>query len=272
MKELLLKDIKKISLDILKDVHLFCQNNNIHYSLAYGTLLGAVRHKGFIPWDDDIDIVMPRPDYERFCRIYTSENGYELISNYSDDCYLNYARVCDQKETSVISPAPWCKKGSGVWIDIFPLDGGYEEPQLQEMQFNKAKKIYDELITARFVYKNKNSGFLNFLRYIKTLLLRKNIIALKKEGINIIEAVEFGKTSIVQEFACPNDGKMNIFPKACIEEYILLPFEDKEFFCMKGYDQVLTCWYDDYMKLPPENQRVCAHSAHKYYWKNKFVQ
>lgn len=269
MKELTLQEIKTISLNILQDVHSFCVSNQIHYSLGYGTLLGAVRHNGYIPWDDDIDIVMPRPDYERFCRLYTSQKGYEVISNNSDDCYLNYARVCDQKDTIVISPAPWCKKGSGIWIDIFPLDGGYEDPQLQKNQFNKALRLYDELISARFVYKNRYRGLLSFLRYVKTLILRKNINALKKEGNKIIEAVKYGNTLLVQDFSCINDRKMNIFRKACMDEYILLPFEDKVFFCMKGYDEALTCWYNDYMKLPPENQRVCAHSAHKYYWKNK---
>ncbi len=75
MKELTLSDVKAVSLDILKDVHEFCIAHDIKYSLAYGTLIGAIRHKGFIPWDDDIDIVMPRPDFERFFKEYKSEKG-----------------------------------------------------------------------------------------------------------------------------------------------------------------------------------------------------
>ena len=70
MQELTLKELQQASLDILKDVHSFCEANQIQYSIAYGTLIGALRHKGFIPWDDDVDIVMPRPDFERFCKIY----------------------------------------------------------------------------------------------------------------------------------------------------------------------------------------------------------
>lgn len=77
-KPLRIEDIKRISLDILIDVHEFCVNNNIHYSLGYGTMLGAVRHKGFIPWDDDIDIIMLRQDYEKFIKSYRSEN-YDII-------------------------------------------------------------------------------------------------------------------------------------------------------------------------------------------------
>ena len=84
---------------ILKDVHAFCKANGIRYSMAYGTLLGAVRHKGFIPWDDDIDIVMPRADYDRFCREYKSDR-YELFcSARQPDAYVAYARVADMRET-----------------------------------------------------------------------------------------------------------------------------------------------------------------------------
>ena len=68
MKELTNQDIKDVSLDILNTIHSFCTKNNIQYSLGYGTLLGAIRHKGFIPWDDDVDVLMPRPDFEKFCK------------------------------------------------------------------------------------------------------------------------------------------------------------------------------------------------------------
>lgn len=122
MKEMSLREIQLFSLEILKDVHDFCISNDINYSLAYGTLLGAIRHKGFIPWDDDIDIVMPCPDYERFCKIYRSKK-WRLFSPVNNDCYLNYSRVCDLDKTWVLS-LPWCKESpTGLWIDIFPIDG-----------------------------------------------------------------------------------------------------------------------------------------------------
>ena len=99
MKEMTLREVQLFGLEILKDVHHFCTLNGIRYSLAYGTLLGAIRHKGFIPWDDDIDIVMPRPDYEKFCKTFKSDAGYDIFSPVEGDCYLGYARVCDLKRT-----------------------------------------------------------------------------------------------------------------------------------------------------------------------------
>ena len=82
MRKMTLQEIQTVNLELMKDIHAFCVKNNIHYSLAYGSLIGAVRHKGFIPWDDDIDIMMPRPDFERFSHEYKSEKGYRLSSVY----------------------------------------------------------------------------------------------------------------------------------------------------------------------------------------------
>lgn len=98
MKEMTLREVQLFELGIRKDVHEFCMANHINYSLAYGTLIGAIRHKGFIPWDDDIDIVMPRPDYDRFCRTYKSQAGYEIFSPIQGNSYLGYTRVCDFKK------------------------------------------------------------------------------------------------------------------------------------------------------------------------------
>ena len=97
-KKLSLDEIKSNSLQILKLVHDFCVANNIKYSLAYGTLLGAVRHKGYIPWDDDIDIMMTRPEYERFCNTFKMK-GLSLHRHQNDpDCYILFARVCDEEK------------------------------------------------------------------------------------------------------------------------------------------------------------------------------
>jgi len=123
MLEMTLREVQLFSTGLLKEVHDFCISKNIRYSMTYGTLLGSVRHKGCIPWDDDIDIMMPRPDYERFCRTFCSENGSACFSPVIGDAYLGYARVCDLKKTWVHS-MPWCKESpTGIWIDIFPIDG-----------------------------------------------------------------------------------------------------------------------------------------------------
>jgi lipopolysaccharide cholinephosphotransferase len=95
MRELSLRELQLFTLDILKDVHTFCINNQLHYSVAFGTLIGAIRHRGFIPWDDDIDIVMPRPDYERFCQTYHSERFHLKHRGNDKKCMITFARVYD---------------------------------------------------------------------------------------------------------------------------------------------------------------------------------
>lgn len=85
MKPITTHELRKIQIEILKSIHNYCQENNLRYSLAYGTLLGAVRHKGFIPWDDDIDIMMPRPDYEQFLKGYRGYNEFYQVQDYCTD-------------------------------------------------------------------------------------------------------------------------------------------------------------------------------------------
>ena len=98
MQEISREDSKQLMLKILRDVADFCDNNNLVYYLAYGTLIGAIRHKGFIPWDDDIDIMMPRPDYEEFVRLYHKKGRYGISSPLVDDgCFLVYSKVYDQR-------------------------------------------------------------------------------------------------------------------------------------------------------------------------------
>ncbi|MBQ7239602.1 MAG: LicD family protein, partial [Bacteroidales bacterium] len=123
MQELTLKELQGVSLDLLVSLHDFCVKNKVNYSIAYGTLIGALRHKGFIPWDDDIDVMMPRPDYERFCKSYKSDR-YRLIYYGNDKTALaGFARLVDCQKTNYKTERPWTMQKSGVWIDIFPIDG-----------------------------------------------------------------------------------------------------------------------------------------------------
>ena len=109
MKELTLKEIQQYGLDVLLHVHEFCVAHDIPYSLAYGTLIGAVRHKGFIPWDDDIDIIMTRENFDRFLRVYQSSGDFLLVSPNDKKSYLAFARVCDMKNSEIVTRSPWSK-------------------------------------------------------------------------------------------------------------------------------------------------------------------
>ena len=99
MKRLTHKELQDFSLEILTDIADFCEKEGLKYSLAYGTLLGAIRHKGFIPWDDDIDIIMPREDYNRFRETYKNRKFIFVDSNNTPDCFIAFGRVCDTERT-----------------------------------------------------------------------------------------------------------------------------------------------------------------------------
>ena len=130
-----LSEIKKIELDILRAFRSFCEKNSLRYFLAYGTLLGAVRHGGFIPWDDDIDVAMPRTDYERFLKEFRDER-YEVYDLSKKGYFYPFAKLCDT--TTVLIEEMSVKNSIGVYIDIFPMDGIADNDQSQH---SKAKRL-----------------------------------------------------------------------------------------------------------------------------------
>ena len=165
MKEMTLQEVQNVSLDILKDVHDFCEANHINYSLAYGTLLGAIRHKGFIPWDDDVDILIPRPDFNRFCESFQSSKGYKLYRPEDPENFMVFARVCDNERTWVKTSRPWAAEKTGVWIDIFPLEGlPNEENDFQRMvrKIRKVAKIVYRLRFGKYLKLSETRGLKDF--------------------------------------------------------------------------------------------------------------
>lgn len=269
MKELTLQELKDMSLLLLQDMHEFCISNNIKYSLAYGTLIGAIRHQGFIPWDDDIDVMMPRPDYERFCREYVSKKGYRIFAPQLNNSYLSYARICECEKTEVVSPAPWATQKTGVWIDIFPVDGIEDDETKIKTRFAKAMAFYKQQIGLRFFEQGRRTNLKDGLRYYLRMLLGKTSSAksFAKQCDNYFKEIPFDANKYVANCSCPNSGKCYLFMHEDFENYQLVPFDGHTFCIISGYDRVLRASYGDYMQLPPVEKRVVCHSAHKYYWK-----
>ena len=277
MKDVLsLAEIKSNSLQILKSVHDFCVSNNIKYSLAYGTLLGAVRHKGFIPWDDDIDIMMVRPEYERFCNTFKME-GLSIICPQNDpDCYIMFARVCDVAKT-VSSKDSWHygKPTAGVWIDIFPIDG-VEDDDAYNQRLKKAQYYYLQLFRYRAFlngYSKRNSFKLNCIALLLKVwpfsaLMRKRVYRFMREALRLHVEIPFGSTSKCSQIAMPGNGSRYPLNASLFDTYELIAFEDALFYTIKDYGTVLKTWYGNYMQLPPESQRVPSHDKwHCFYWK-----
>lgn len=269
-RELNLFDIQQESIRILSFIDKFCEENDISYSLGYGALIGAIRHKGFIPWDDDIDIVMTRPNYLRFVQLfnkskYISDNHLKLYAPELENCYFNISHVCDMERTRVRKYYQWTNDDTGMWIDIFPIDnlpedGGEKLRQQSRLCFNTCGANVP--FSCEFPFK----------RHLK--IVRKKILFgmhdRKKEIDNYIRLVnelpQFGSTEFVCNFASPY-GKKDIHKTCIFDKYIHVPFENIRVSIIAQYDNYLRNIYDDYMVLPPPSARVRKHSVNKYYWR-----
>ena len=137
-----IQELRQIQMGILDEVHRFCESHNLRYFLSSGTLIGAVRHKGYIPWDDDIDIYMPRKDYEEFLQIYHDENGvYRAINpQVESHYYYTFAKVVDLRTKMVETETEGYE--IGVYMDIFPVDYVPDDVQERERVFRQKKLLY----------------------------------------------------------------------------------------------------------------------------------
>ena len=271
MKELSLQELQAESLKILKDVHTFCVENKIMYSVAYGTLIGAIRHKGFIPWDDDIDIMMPRPDYDRFCNSFQSSR-YKIKSPEKDkDCMIAFARVYDDKCTIIDTVIPWCGEKSGVWIDVFPMDTVPDDVLFKDKPaYKKAVKSWKISIPARGAlssFRKDKPIIFNLKLIAKKILFRRNSARKYIDKVLYCQhLLDWGSTRHWSQLSYFDQmGWFNMDDFVGAE---LMPFEDSEVMVMNGYDNVLRESYGDYMQLPPEEERS-GHTvgATKFYWK-----
>lgn len=268
MKEMTLRDIQLVSLEILKDIHNFCTKNKLNYYIAYGTLLGAVRHKGFIPWDDDIDIVMPRPDYNRFIKTYKSEHGMKLFTYQKGQCLIPYARICEMERTQMIfSQKPWTKHSTGICLDIFPLDAVDKDEfdKKNEMAMKLWKRSWAMRYSLTPFTSNKGVGkkIKWGTRKIISLLLEKKRIT---KHLNLCKNTAWGTNDYLCQLTCP-DPNEKIIEKKWFDDKVLLPFEDAEFYAPKDWDKVLRNIFGDYMQLPPQEEQVPHTSYAKFFWK-----
>ena len=252
MKEMSVLEVQRVSMDILKDVHEFCVANGIKYTLQGGTLLGAVRHKGFIPWDNDIDIAMPRPDYDRFIRTYKSSKGYEVMARElpnSDDVFIAYARVCDMKNTYVDdSVFCWTSRKKGIWIDLFPLDGTEDSYEEADARINLMTKIWKKGTFFRWG-KAPLSSIPTFSKKLKCLLKKPFILFRDYKPVDLhiemCRAIKWEDATYYSNLAYLGYGIRERHHKRVLDEVITVPFEDMEVCIMKGYDEALKEKYGD---------------------------
>ena len=278
MKEMTLREIQLFSLEILKDVHSFCVKNGIKYSLCGGTLIGAVRHAGFIPWDDDIDINMPRADYDRFCKTYRSER-FKLISPEDKESLITFARVCDTELTFRESSfSPWATVETGVWIDIFPMDGASDNKNRYKADSALVSLFYNLSASCRASREEYNNNM--SMAYKSRLFLSKLIFIpkwraynlfmtnlLKRIVLHLIARYKFGETGRWTQLSCPVYPKKEYHVMTGFNEFIPMLFEGEELLVFKGFHEYLSDIYGDYMTPPPVEKRTRGHAQFSCFWK-----
>jgi lipopolysaccharide cholinephosphotransferase len=254
MRELSLKEVRNIQLSILKEVVGFCDEHDIIYSLCAGTLLGAVRHQGYIPWDDDIDIMLPRPNYEKLMETFQSERLI-LYNNSTDGYNKGYAKIAD-KNTHEVAPTPR-KYKKGVDIDVFPIDGFPNSSILASFHLKKIA-LYMDLINGKYFNLNKHEPK-PFIRILKLLILKTIASFFSRKHILKIVIKEIKKypfeSSDYRGIVGTQYKKREMCPKSVFEEVTDVLFEGHYFKGWKDYDTYLSNVYGDYMKLPPVEKR-----------------
>lgn len=275
MREMTTREIQMVCLDILKDIHVFCVENDIKYSLSGGSLLGAIRHNGFIPWDDDADIQMPRPDYDRFIHSYKSNNGFKLYSHEienGDKVLTRIARVCDNERTYVDQgPEPTIGEKVGVWVDVIPVEGApefYKDAQ----RYIKMMRRGDIMMGCLWAKHASIKEFRKFPSKVKRLkFFAKKMIGFFIKDAYIQNYIDRAKTYdyVSSKYMCatPHYRMKEWQPKDCMKNFVLHEFEDTELYIMSGYaDNLHSLFGNNYMELPPESKRI-SHNSQRRYWK-----
>lgn len=250
---------RQIQLKMLQEIDCFCRANSIRYSLSSGTLIGAIRHKGFIPWDDDLDITMPLPDMLRFKKEFHSDNikfcDIETVPHY----FYPFPRLADTSTYSIRNK----KKTCGVCIDLYVVVGLSDEIQKQNDYFNKAMNLFKkrvrykkyQSIWARLFPSSIVPGFDQCVaKYTKHLL---------ENSIPYQESKQYYRIASAQ---IPSLIKKNTLDFDFFDNLLDLPFEGYLCKCTGHYHEYLTQRYGDYMQLPPESQRKPYHGG--VYYKN----
>lgn len=260
-------ELKVIQLDILQAVHDYCQAHGLNYSLGYGSMIGAVRHRGYIPWDDDIDLLMMRADYEQFLEHFEHPYLKAYDFRHTEDYAYPFAKVADTRTVLVENNS---SMNLGINIDIFPVDYLYDTTEESSAFIRSLRPLKRQFRMKLLQPTNKNSWPKRIaIRLSKVLVAHTSMKKLVKAQYALIDKLPKQPTSYVAMVSGNAYGpktERNIWSRHLFDHYVDLPFEDRHFKCIANYDSCLRAEYGDYLSLPPVGQRTSPHSLCEIYW------
>lgn len=268
-----MKEIQDVSLEILKKVTDLCGEIGCRYSLVYGTLIGAIRHQNYIPWDDDVDIMMPRPDYDRFLDYITSRDvDISPLAVFNRQIQKRYfygiTRICDMRYEIFTDNEP--NLGMGIFIDIYPYDGLGSDREEAIRRLTESNSLSKDIILSTRVRlnvpkENNWKGKLSYIySWIKHHLLGPGHYFKKKRNL-FRDLTDYDHSKFVGPlvwfFTKP---ERVLFEREIFSTLIKVPFGKYMFYVPKEYDRMLSQEYGDYMNLPPVEKRVYHHQYKAY--------
>jgi len=264
MESYQLEMLKARELEIVKEFHRVCEKNCLRYTLAFGTTIGCVRHKGFIPWDDDIDVTMPYEDYIKFNEIaQTGLDGKYILVNHEKEKYyrIPFAKLQIRKSCAISRyPSPYKWKNQGIYIDIFPAFYVPKNPIKRKLLNTKISLL--GVINSCYSFdrvKHTHKGLLgNMLLFgafiINKMLPYQYVIESMYKSTATITTDESNEMYVCN-FNVSNIMNRYKMKKNAFDNRILMTFEDTELWMPRDYDAIMKNYYGDYMKLPDESKR-----------------
>lgn len=240
-------------LELLKEFDRVCRKNNIRYMLFAGTLLGAVRHKGFIPWDDDLDVVMPRDDYERLLVLPEGEFNSErffLQKEFSEHWPMFFSKLRMNGTTCIERFIPKDRDiHLGVYIDIFPLDNLSDSKLIRKVQFFLSKVVIAKALDRRgyLTDSKKKKLFMAFCRLLPARAIHRAVIQRKRCDSEYVHTF----------FGAASKYERNVYPREYFTSETEVEFEGGTYPAPVAPEELLTHLYGDYMRIPPESERGC---------------
>lgn len=257
----MLSPVQTKLLEMLGWFHRYCHEHGLRYYIVGGSMLGTVRHGGFIPWDDDIDVVLPRPDYDRLLSTFTEKTDHYLLeSPYTGnaDYFYTYAKLYDTDTTLTEKTKRNCRRG--IYIDVFPLDGVGRDEGEMEANFAKIDRLNMFLMTRTCAIRKDRSFYKNaaiaLSRLVPSFLVKDRELVVKVDKL----AASFGyEDSIYVANLMGSYRKKEVMEKRIFGKPTEYKFENIVVDGVEHYDEFLTHIYGDWRKLPPEEKRKTAH-------------